>query len=99
MGSYHLIKGESFQEIVVINLGRKISKIDDVDPSSILATIFTRTGARELSSRILSWGDKIRQALLKGQQFQDIHPYLRRLEFNQIITGTLDSVSNDVIYY
>jgi len=55
--------------------------------------------ASELRSRILSWRDEIRQALPKGQQFQDIHPHLRRLEFNQIITGTLDSVSNDVIYY
>jgi DNA helicase-2/ATP-dependent DNA helicase PcrA len=99
MGSYHLIKGESFQEIVVINLGRKISKIDDVDPSSILATTFTRKTAAKLTTRILSWRDEIRQALPKDQQFQDIHPYLRRLEFNQIITGTLDSVSNDVIYY
>jgi len=108
MGSYHVIKWESFQDIIVENLGRKISKednsdqnraisapitesqflvagpgsgkttvmvlkvlkfiyVDDVNPSSILATTFTRKAASELRSRILSWGDEIRQALLKDQ--------------------------------
>jgi DNA helicase-2/ATP-dependent DNA helicase PcrA len=120
----NLIKWESFQEIVVKNLGRKISKqdnpdqkrgisapltesqflvagpgsgkttvmvlkilkfifVDEVDPSSILATTFTRTGASELRSRILSWGDEIRQALQKDQQFQDIHPHLTRLDLSK----------------
>ncbi len=105
MGSYHLIKWESFQDIVIKNLGREISKednpdqnraisapiseseflvagpgsgkttvmvlkilkfifVDYVNPSSILATTFTRKAASELRSRILSLGDEIRQALL-----------------------------------
>ena len=57
--------------------------VDDVDTSSILARTLTIKAAAKLTSRIPSREDEIRQALLKGQQFQDIHPHLRpRLQPN-----------------
>jgi DNA helicase-2/ATP-dependent DNA helicase PcrA len=138
MGSYHLISWETYQNIVIEHLNRKISSadnpdqhqaisastgesqflvagpgsgkttvmvlkilkfiyVDDVHPSSILATTFTRKAATELRSRILSWGDEIRQVLLELPEFKDIHPSLRHLDFNQITTGTLDSISQDIL--
>lgn len=87
--------------------------VDDVNPKEILATTFTKKAATELLSRILSWGDKIKKELeIKawsyldeqeeffesyGMEVMDFVKKIKTIDFNLIITGTIDSVADELL--
>ncbi len=73
--------------------------VDDIDPSKILATTFTKKAADELYSRILGWGDEIKRHLEDqycDESFESIAK-IERIDFNQIIIGTTDSIAEELL--
>lgn len=74
----------------------KLIFVDDIDPSHILITTFTKKAASELRSRILGWGDILKK------MFMELLPAenkinLDRLDINRIKIGTLDSITEEVL--
>ena len=73
--------------------------IDYINPNEILATTFTKKAAEELYSRILGWGDEIKNYLLDNisdENFDSIAK-INRIDFNQINIGTIDSIAEDLL--
>ncbi|GHO61374.1 hypothetical protein KSC_002660 [Ktedonobacter sp. SOSP1-52] len=94
--SLFLVAGPGSDKTTVLALRvLKFMFVDGVDPSAILATTFTRKAAAELRSRILGWGDKMRKELMRTHPA--LKPRLERLDLNRIITGTLDSIAEEVM--
>src|SRR6266545_4031094 len=75
----------------------KLILVDNCDPSTALVTTFTNKAAAELRSRILGWGDQIRRAALQDKTLSHIHAQIKALDFNRVITGTIDSISEQLL--
>ena len=76
----------------------KIIFVDDVDPSSVIATTFTIKAADELKSRLLGWGEIIRQYCLDTFNLSiDMKKRIRGINFDLITAGTLDSIAQQTL--
>ena len=73
--------------------------VDDINPNEILATTFTRKAAEELYSRILGWGDEIKNHLLDNIDDENFDDLLKidRIDFNLIKIGTTDSIAEELL--
>lgn len=76
----------------------KIIFVDDVDPSSVIATTFTIKAADELKSRLLGWGEIIRMYCLNNLELADeIEIKIRGINFDLVTAGTLDSIAQQTL--
>ena len=57
--------GSGKTTVIVLKILKYIF-VDDINPSEIISTTFTRKAADELYSRILNWGDQIKNILLEN---------------------------------
>ena len=96
--SLFLIAGPGSGETTVMVL--KILKfifVDDINPNEILATTFTKKAAEELYSRILGWGDEIKNHIIDESDDFEIFEKIARIDFNQIQVGTTDKLAEEIM--
>jgi DNA helicase-2/ATP-dependent DNA helicase PcrA len=75
----------------------KMVFVDKYDPASIMLTTFTKRAAAELRSRVLGWGYIIRNELTGLTNDNQDLEYLNSLDINRFITGTLDSLAEEIL--
>jgi len=75
----------------------KMVFVDKYDPASIMLTTFTKRAAAELRSRVLGWGYIIRNELTGLTNDNQDLEYLKSLDINRFITGTLDSLAEEIL--
>jgi len=71
--------------------------IDNIHPSSIIATTFTRKAALELKSRVIKWGNKLKNEFRRNPKYFYFRDYLKSIDFKKVTIGTIDSISEEVL--
>jgi DNA helicase-2/ATP-dependent DNA helicase PcrA len=95
--SFFIVAGPGSGKTTVMVLKvLKLIFVDDVDPSNILITTFTKKAASELRSRILGWGDILQKNFIKTSS-DEIIDKLKLIDLNRIKTGTLDSITEEIL--
>lgn len=93
--SFFIVAGPGSGKTTVMVLKvLKLIFVDDVDPSEILITTFTKKAAAELRSRILGWGDILKRSLSNNMHLKN---QIEDLDINRIKTGTIDSLTEEIV--
>ncbi len=73
--------------------------VEGFRPEEILITTFTRKAAAEIRARLIEWGSSIISYLQNTSSYPILgsQNLLDSIDINQFITGTLDSICNDVL--
>jgi len=98
VASMFVVAGPGSGKTTVLALrALKLILADEQDPSSMLITTFTRRAAAELSSRILSWGDKLVDFFLTQPGYSEYEQQIRGVELNRLRVGTLDGIIEEAL--
>lgn len=96
--SLYIIAGPGSGKTTVMALRvLKLIFVDGEDPGSMVLTTFTRRAAQELRSRVLGWGDELRQGLRNEIQNEDVLRTVESVDLNKMYVGTLDSLAQDIM--
>lgn len=71
--------------------------IDNVEPSSIIATTFTRKAASELKSRVVQWGNKLKKEVIWNPKYYYFRDHLNSIDLKKVTIGTIDSICEDIL--
>lgn len=88
--------GSGKTTVIVLRI-LKFIFVDNIEPSSILATTFTRKAASELKSRVIEWGNKLKSNFVGNPKYFHIKEDLNKINFKDITLGTIDSISEDAL--
>jgi DNA helicase II / ATP-dependent DNA helicase PcrA len=75
----------------------KLIFVDDVKTDQILATTFTRKAASALRSKLVDYGEGLRELLKKESSNPILTRAIDRIDLNAMRLGTIDSIAQDLL--
>lgn len=79
---------------VLVLKALKLVFVDGIMPEQIILTTFTKKAAEEIRARLIEWGITLQEYLNKNSKSSKD---LKSVDINRFITGTLDSICEDVL--